>query len=88
MSASNETTQPSPRMSIVADATPAAPWTGVKFTCEKCQAVFQLEAADECQLRAVVSDTLASYDAPACWSCGHVNVIEAAPPNEPLQGAS
>ena len=91
MSASTETTQPAQRMSIVADATPVPPWTGVKFTCEglvdvdggmvQCGAEFQLEAADNCGvMTSPLRPGMLVIQTPACWDCGHVNVIECAAP--------
>ncbi len=70
----NETTQPTPRMHIAVDPTPPPPWAGVKFTCKKCRAEYQLEAADKCELR-TRKPTFASYHTPPCWDCEHVNVI-------------
>lgn len=60
------------------DPTPAPWWTGVEFTCEKCGAVFQLEAADKCIPALIVheGDLPNRYNTPACWNCDTVNTIE------------
>lgn len=74
----NETAVPSPKISIMPATDPAPPWTGVKFTCAQCTGEFQLEAADNCELRLVVNENLRAYDTPSCPTpgCGHINVIE------------
>ena len=80
----NETATPTPRVKITPAETPAPPWTGMKFTCEKCKGEFQLEAADKCELRLVVNDHLRAYNTPPCPDydsmrgtfCEHINVIE------------
>lgn len=65
-----ETSRPTPRMSISESKTPAPPWTGVKFKCDKCGAVYQLEAADHCTPR-----VHGGYFTPACRNCGRICVI-------------
>jgi hypothetical protein len=75
MSAS-ETTAPTPRMRIDVDPTPAPPWTGKKFKCEKCPAEYQLEAGDQCVEQTRMEFESQKFATPACWDCGHVNVIK------------
>jgi hypothetical protein len=67
-----ETSAPQQKIAIAVDPSPPPPWAGVKFTCEKCGAIFQLQAADKC---AVIDPAAAAYFMPACWDCGHVNVV-------------
>jgi hypothetical protein len=85
----NETATPTPRIRITPAESPAPPWTGKKFTCEKCTAEWQLEAADQCELRIVVNDHLHAYNTPPCPTpgCGHINVIEIRV-DEPIQEAN
>lgn len=80
----DQTATPTPRIAITPAKDAAPPWAGKYFTCGKCGGEFQLEAADKCELRLIVSDHLRAYDTPPCpcsWtkpkeSCGHINVIE------------
>jgi hypothetical protein len=67
----------SPKIEITATTSPAPPWAGEKFACEKCKGEFQLEAADPCELRLILNDHLESYNTPPCPTkgCGHINVI-------------
>lgn len=74
-----------PRMQITVDPTPAPPWTGVKFTCEKCQAEYHLEAADRCVPIMRGSGKVTGYLTPICLDCGHVNVVEIDGHRPPLQ---
>lgn len=75
------------RTTIVADSTPAPPWAGVKFSCKKCGAEYQLEAGDACELRLILNDHLRTYDTPPCWNCEQVNVIHIdAPANDEQEG--
>jgi hypothetical protein len=79
-------------MQIKVDPTQPPPWTGLRFRCvglvrynrdeKECGSIYQLEAADKCELRLIVSNTAASYNTPRCLDCGYINVIEAAPPPE------
>lgn len=70
----DQTTQPTPRMRIEVDKSPAPIWVGVKFKCRKCTGVFQLEAADCCQPQG--SKDL--YFSPRCptLGCGHVSLLK------------
>jgi hypothetical protein len=72
-----EALEQTPRMQITVADTPAPPWTGLKFTCEKCQGEFQLEAADPCSLRLVLNDHLKTHNTPPCPTegCGQINVV-------------
>jgi len=72
-----ESLEKTPRMQITATETPAPPWAGLKFTCEKCNGEFQLEAADPCELRLVLNGHLKTYSAPPCPTegCGHINTV-------------
>lgn len=75
-----ETTQPTPRMRITEATGPAPPWSGVKFTCEKCKGVFELEAADKCrpkvdELRGKIF--WGRFETPPCPTpgCSHINAV-------------
>jgi hypothetical protein len=70
----HETATPSPRIAITPATSAAPPWSGVKFTCAKCTAEWQLEAADRCE--AIEGCELLT--APRCPNpgCGHVSIID------------
>jgi hypothetical protein len=67
------TTRP---MKITPDETPAPPWSGHAFYCEKCQALNQLEAGDVCMT--MVEGRGQEYLTPACPTrgCGHRSRIQ------------
>lgn len=61
-----------PRMKITPTESPAPPWAGLQFDCERCEAVFVLEAADECDQIEGCTDAVLT---PACRDCGHRSVV-------------
>lgn len=66
----------SERMNLIAATGPNPPWTGLYFNCEQCGAHYQLGASDV--LKPADVETRADAQpwlAPACWTCGHVNVV-------------
>lgn len=73
----NETATPSAKISITPATDPAPPWTGVKFTCanRKCLAEYQLEAGDQCVEQLRMEFEAPKFATPACWECGHINII-------------
>jgi hypothetical protein len=77
----HETATPSPRIAITPATSAAPPWTGVKFTCAKCTAEWQLEAADRCGAIEGGEQLIA----PRCPTpgCGHVNIINGRAKEEP-----
>jgi hypothetical protein len=63
-----------PRMRIDVDRSPAPPWSGKVFVCDRCLVPAQLEAGDVC---VPVSPNGSQYLTPECptHGCGHVNTI-------------
>lgn len=88
MSVNDETSHPTPRIEILANNSPNPPWTNVVFICQgqdgRCGATYQLGVSDELKPHALAG----VYEAPECWTCGHVNLIEIAEPADSLNGDS
>ncbi|HWM26565.1 MAG TPA: hypothetical protein VNP98_17240 [Chthoniobacterales bacterium] len=79
----HETATPSPKISITPATKPPPPWSGVKFTCDKCQAEYQLEAGDQCIEQLRMEFESRKFATPACWDCEHVNIITLCVHDEP-----
>lgn len=73
----DETTQPTQRIAIDVDRSPAPPWTGIKFTCAECSGQFRLEAADKCTPTTSTTPGFSAYKTPPCPTpnCGAKAII-------------
>ncbi|MCA1659941.1 MAG: hypothetical protein LC642_05305 [Verrucomicrobiaceae bacterium] len=76
----DETATPSQRVNLSDPKTdPNPPWSGLYFVCSKCSAIHQLGASDELKELTRMEFESRKFEAPPCWTCGHVNIVADTP---------